>query len=224
MKKTAKRPGAKKTPGLHRRLGDLYRRMEAAYEARAREAGLSCKDCPNNCCASFFQHHTYVEWSYLWRGLLELPEPRRRAIVSRAGDYMEEVSRALTEKRLPTAMCPLNSDSLCTLYPYRLMICRMHGTRNVLTMPDGRRRVFPGCDRFVRLPRPAPPDAALAREEGNAAPDAGADEARPTLDRTPFYAELAALEREFLTRAAAPLPRVSLTLAEMILLGPPALR
>jgi hypothetical protein len=101
------------------------------------------------------------------------------------------------------------------------MICRLHGTRNVLILPDGRRRIFSGCVRFSSLPCasiPSPPSG------GGDCP-APAGEARPyacpTLNRTPFYAELAALEMEFCRKAGRPLPRVELTLAEMIVLGPP---
>ncbi|MDR2488546.1 MAG: hypothetical protein LBD42_03520 [Desulfovibrio sp.] len=224
MKKKNKSSGAKREPGLFRRLEALYRRMELAYASCAEEAGLSCADCPTNCCTSFFQHHTYVEWSYLWRGLLELPDHRRREIVRLAEDYMGEAGSALALNAVPKAMCPLNSDSLCTLYSYRMMICRMHGTRNVLTMPDGRRRFFPGCARFVSLPCTADPSFSNRQEGGRVVSRDTPDDACPSLDRTPFYAELAALEREFLTRAASPLTRVNLTLAEMILLGPPALR
>lgn len=212
--------GGKKEPGLYQRLARLYRSMEEAYNACALEAGLSCQGCPTNCCTSFFQHHTYVEWSYLWRGLLELPEQRRRAIVRRAEEYVEQARQALAMNALPGVMCPLNENGLCILYPYRLMICRMHGTRNVFTRPDGQRQVFPGCARFAALPcSAAPPSPDGNNEAGAPLPDA-----RPTLDRTPFYTELAALEMEFHKRAAAPLPRVNLTLAEMIVMGPPRLR
>ena len=53
-----KRAGAKKEPGLYQRLADLYRRMEESYNACAHQAGLTCENCPDNCCVSFFRHHT----------------------------------------------------------------------------------------------------------------------------------------------------------------------
>ncbi len=209
-KETRRAAGTKKGPGLYQRLAHLYRRMEEAYNVSAQEAGLTCEGCSTNCCTSYFQHHTYVEWSYLWRGLLELPEKHRREIIRRAENYMREANQALALNSLPSAMCPLNANGLCSLYPYRLMICRMHGTRNVFTRPDGLRQVFPGCARFTSLP--------CSDESSRSGTPC------PTLDRTSFYAELAALELEFHKRAAGPLPRVNLTLAEMILLGPPKLR
>ncbi len=195
------RPGA----SVFARLADLYARMEAAYNDTARQAGLSCAGCAHNCCTSFFQHHTHIEWAYLWRGLNELPAAQRDAALERARAYVNEANAALASGVMPTAMCPLNKDGLCILYPHRLMICRMHGTRNVFTMPGGGVQAFSGCYRFVEL-------------HGDAKDDA------PSLDRTPFYRELAALEMEFCRRASGPLPKVDMTLAEMIVLGPPKFR
>ena len=197
----AARPGA----SVFSRLADLYARMETAYNDAARLAGLSCAGCAQNCCTSFFQHHTHIEWAYLWRGLNDLPAPRRETIIERANGYVSEANAALAAGVMPSAMCPLNEDGLCVLYPHRLMICRMHGTRNVFTMPGGGVQTFPGCYRFVELHKDA-------------------DASAPSLDRTPFYRELAALEMEFCRRASGPLPRVDMTLAEMIVLGPPKFR
>jgi hypothetical protein len=45
----------------------------------------------------------------------------------------------------------------------------------------------------------------------------------PYLDRTPLYAELAALERRYLGDRRKALPKMDMTLAEMLLEGPPAL-
>lgn len=198
----AARPGA----SVFTRLADLYARMEAAYNDTARRAGLFCAGCARNCCTSFFQHHTHVEWAYLWRGLNELPAARRDSIVERAREYAREANAALAAGVMPTAMCPLNDDGLCALYPHRLMICRMHGTRNIFTMPGGSVQTFAGCHRFVDLQKDAQ------------------DSDFPSLDRTPFYRELAALEMEFRSRASGPLPKVDMTLAEMIVSGPPRFR
>jgi hypothetical protein len=197
----------KKTPGLYERLAKLYADMASAYQDCAEQAGLSCAGCENNCCTSFFQHHTHVEWAYLWRGLAELPEKRRAAFLKRAEAYVESARQSLAQNSLPSAMCPLNEDGLCALYAHRLMICRLHGTRNVFTLPDGRVQSFPGCRRFAALP--------CAQEDSPGC---------PSLNRTPFYQELAALELEFQKRAARPLPRVNITIAEMMVLGPPKLR
>lgn len=202
--------------GLFARLSDLYTRMEAAYNECARQTGLSCVGCPTNCCTSYFRHHTYIEWSYLWRGLAELPEKQRALFTTQAEQYVRDARQSLAGGIPPTAMCPLNAEGLCALYPHRLMICRMHGTRNTFRLPDGGVRTFPGCARC----------SALWEEKQREREDRPEAEAPslPTLDRTPFYTELAALEREFTGQAPAPLPRVDLTLAEMIVMGPPRVR
>ncbi len=202
------RSASKNGAGVFGRLADLYRCMGEAYTATATAAGLDCGDCPHNCCTSYFQHHTYVEWIYLHKGLSALPAPRREEYRRRAGLYLADARAALASGRAPAAMCPLNDCGLCGLYSHRMMICRLHGTRNTLLSPDGAGRTFPGCARFTALPVVV----------------AGSEDSVPTLDRTPFYRELALLEKELLARIGRPLPRVDLTLAEMIVLGPPPLR
>ena len=188
-------------------LADLYRRMESAYAATAKAAGLDCKGCEHNCCTSYFQHHTYVEWIYLHKGLGALPAERRSTYIGRAEAYVAEARASVAVGCAPAIMCPLNDDGLCGLYTHRMMICRLHGTRNTLSSPNGTQRTFPGCARFTALP--------VVLE--------GPEESIPTLDRTPFYRELAGLEKALFTRIGRPLPRVDLTLAEMIVLGPPPL-
>lgn len=222
-KKKEKRPsrstpvgsGSPKGPGLYTRLASLYERMEKAYALCAEKAGLTCRGCTHNCCTSFFQHHTYVEWAYLWRGLHNLEKKQLAALKSKAEEYVTQAREHLSINVLPSAMCPLNEEGLCALYSHRLMICRLHGTRNVFTLPDGRQQIFPGCDRFTSLP--------CAKDE-----ESGAQEEEEmhchTLDRTPFYKELVELELEFQKKASRPLPRVNITIAEMIVLGPPSLR
>ena len=40
--------------GVFGKLTDLYRRMGEAYATTAKAAGLSCDDCPHNCCTRIF--------------------------------------------------------------------------------------------------------------------------------------------------------------------------
>ncbi len=182
----------------------MYSEMQEAYRKVADAGGLSCEGCGQNCCTSFFRHHTLVEWSYLWKGLMTLPEERRGLFIARARDYVDECRKALDARQVPTAMCPLNEGGLCALYDYRLMICRLHGTRNFLARPDGERLEFRGCWRFAELH-----------------PE---NEQAPALDRTPFSRALAGLEMEFLKRHKMGPQKIDLTLAEMILAGPPRIR
>lgn len=188
---------------LYRKLANLYGRMVEGYDQVAQEVGHTCAACPKNCCTSYFQHHTYIEWAYLHQGLKQLPEERRADYVERARAYVEETRAALARGEVPAAMCPLNDEGSCGLYEHRLMICRMHGVPNTLQPPRGPRRDFPGCWRFQQ-------SAANATNV-------------TALDRTPYYKELAALEQALLGKKIGRLPRVDLTLAEMIVAGPPDL-
>jgi len=189
------------TPELAGRLADLYRRMETAYDAVAGELGFSCRDCPDNCCDSFFLHHTVSEWSYLWLGLAALGPERLARIRGKSERYLSGAAAALARNQRPQLMCPLNEEGLCSLYAHRLMICRMHGVPSSLTRPDGQRQDFPGCFRCQEL--------TAVREKV------------PTVERTGLYRELAEVERELLTSARWRGGRVKMTIAEMVLAGPP---
>ncbi len=182
-------------------LADLYARMEQAYDQVASALDFSCQGCPDNCCDSFFQHHTYVEWAYLWEGLKGLDAAKRAAIEARAQTYVGRLLQLTAAGENPVLMCPLNEAGLCTLYHHRLMICRMHGVPSWFLLPDGRRKEFRGCFR--------------CQERIKGCADF------PSVDRTPLLRELADLERALLTQAGRPLPRVKLTIAQMIVTGPP---
>jgi hypothetical protein len=185
---------------LLRRLGELYARMDAAYEKSSAELGLDCTGCANNCCGGFFEHHTHIEWLYMLAGVAELPQDRREAVLARAAAYVEQAKALATEGRRPEILCPLNEDGRCGLYDHRLMICRLHGVPNILHSPRGIQE-FPGCHRArVRVAAGTP-----------AAP----------MDRTPFYRDLAALELALLGAKARSTPRVNLTIAQMLTCKPP---
>ncbi len=186
---------------VFRKLKALYGRMDAAYDQAARGLGLSCQGCGDNCCTSFFQHHTYVEWAYLWQGLRKLEDERRETFLARAREYVEASRASLSQGRRPRIMCPLNEDGLCGLYEHRLMICRLHGVPNRMVTPKGEVKTFPGCYRSQEL------------AQGMDFP--------PVVDRTPLYRELAALEMALLGRRAGRLPRVDHTLAQLMVMGPP---
>ncbi|NVM20833.1 MAG: hypothetical protein HWN68_03515 [Desulfobacterales bacterium] len=175
--------------------------MEEAYDRTAGNIGLSCRGCPDNCCTSYFQHHTYVEWAYLWKGLRSCPNEKQREFVHRAAEYVRQSQVLLARGAKPRIMCPLNDNGLCRLYKYRVMICRMHGVPNSFVMPDGKKRAFPGCFRCQEL--------CSHLEEA------------PVLDRTDSYRGLASLEMAFVGQKMKTLPRVNLTLAEMLVQGPP---
>ena len=186
---------------LFTKLSLLYSEMEGAYNRAAGKIGLSCQGCPDNCCTSHFQHHTYIEWAYLWNGIRSRPDEKQREFINRAGEYVRRSRILLAQGLRPRIMCPLNDDGLCQLYEYRSMICRMHGVPNSFVRPDGKQMSFPGCFRCQEL-------------------YSHLDEV-PVLDRTDFYRNLASLEMAFVGPKIKTLPRVSLTLAEMLVQGPP---
>jgi len=198
------RPHSVETDSPKDRLAGLYERMEQAYDQVADRIGLSCSHCLDNCCTSYFQHHTYIEWAYLWSGLETCSPSRRQAVQEKAQAYVQATREALAADLKPGMMCPLNQDGWCDLYAYRMMICRLHGVPNRVRMPDGQTREFPGCATTQQL--------------------VSGQSRFPALDRTPFYVELAQLEREFLSSGSRSLPRVKLTLAEMIVQGPPPIK
>lgn len=194
----------KLTPkAAYRKLAALYKRMADEYSVTAKAVGLSCEGCTDNCCRSYFQHHTYIEWAYLWEGLNKLPAEEREAIRKRAEDYVSEAQVALGKGERPAAMCPLiREDGLCGLYEYRLMTCRMHGVPNILVRPDGRVASFPGCWKTQELAEQAASEL-------------------PTLNRTTMLRDLAQLEMQFMGKKLQGMPKVDHTIAEMIIIGPP---
>jgi hypothetical protein len=123
--------------------------------------------------------------------------------VNRAREFIEKSRVALAQGLRPAIMCPLNDDGLCGLYEHRLMICRMHGIPNTFVRPDGKKMSFPGCFRCQDL-------CSRLKEV-------------PVLDRTSFYRDLATLEMAFMGPNCKSIPKVKLTLAEMLVQGPPKL-
>ncbi len=193
----------KRPQGVFKRLAALYAAMDQAYAHTSRGTGFTCQGCDQNCCVSYFQHHTYVEWIYLWRGMLTLPKERQQLFLERARDNVEQCRFALAQGLRPRVMCPLNEEGLCGLYDYRLMICRLHGVAHTAPQPDGSPMHYPGCPRF---------QGAVAGLEP-----------QPAMDRTPLYRQLAALEMEHLGAKLRALPKVNLTLSEMLVQGAPRL-
>lgn len=189
------------TPELSTRLAALYQGMEEAYNQVAGELAFSCNGCEDNCCDSFFMHHTVAEWSYLWLGLAALHSDHQARIRRRAESYLAGAANAMAKNERPQIVCPLNEEGLCALYSHRMMICRMHGVPAAVTRPDGQKLSFPGCSRCQEL--------TVGREN------------TPEVERTELYRELAELERELLTAVKWQGGRVKMTIAEMILAGPP---
>jgi len=91
-------------------------------------------------------------------------------------------------------MCPLNFDAVCILYPYRPMICRLHGIPHELHKPGQNPVYGPGCETF---------DCRCG------------DKGYFKFDRTPFYRDMAALEQEA-RKTLGLAEKIRMTVAEMI--------
>lgn len=186
-----------------KRVEKLYAEMEAAYDSVADQLEFSCQGCSDNCCDSYFLHHTYLEWCYLWIGFRELAEDKQLEILHRAQQYIKEVEAAQRNDERPQVMCPLNENGLCIVYKYRLMVCRTHGVPAAITRPDGKKLHFPGCFRCQEL-----------QEE---------DSTSLVVERTPMLRQLALMENELLDNKRHLYAKVRLTIAEMLVKGPPRL-
>ncbi len=192
-------------PDLGDELAELYRLMEEAYDEVAQQLGHGCEGCPDNCCDSFFTHHTYIEWAYLWHGLAALDDGRRRDIIAAAAACRQHYRKAVQRDERPRVMCPLNRGGRCELYQYRLMVCRTHGVPATMTRPDGKVFHFPGCFRCQEL--------VASRQVQSPA--------IPIMERTALLHRLALLEKRFVQQARGRLPRLKMTIADMIVSGPP---
>lgn len=182
------------------KLADLYAEMDRVYHLGTDAVGLSCEACEDNCCTSYFQHHTTIEWAYLWAGLNALPAEVFQGVAARAEDYVKESRQILAKGLRPKILCPLNQTERCLAYDHRVMICRLHGVPSQLMMPNGTRRTFPGCFRAQSLCR------------GKAE--------TPLMDRTNLFRKLVLLEREWLDALGRQSSRVNMTVAEMIVQKP----
>lgn len=189
-----------------RELEEIYSKLQAEYDRVAGELDFSCDGCPDNCCDSYFLHYTYAEWAYLWCGVHQQPQEKQKQLVDRARRYIQECEKALSRDTRPQVMCPLNEQGQCVLYKHRLLVCRTHGVPAAMTRPDGRTLRFPGCFRCQEIVE--------ARPDGNVVSQ---------VERTPLLQRLARLENDLLVNRRHLLPKIRMTIAEMLIKGPPAL-
>lgn len=144
--------------------------MDEEYGRLSALYGFTCEGCGENCCTQRFHHHTLAEYMFLLEGLKAAPPGLRETILRRSRVVVESYAHELQAGELFKLMCPVNFDGLCALYEWRPMICRLHGLPHYFIMPDGARKTGGGCHRI--------------KGEGPA-----------SLDRTPFYTELARIEK-----------------------------
>lgn len=192
-------------PVLLERMKQVYEEMHEGYEQVALKLKFGCDGCPDNCCDSYFQHHTYIEWGYLWEGFRQLDDEKKKTILDRCQNVLAHYETKISRNERPQIMCPLNEDGLCLLYAYRLMVCRTHGVPATMVRPDGKRIDFPGCFRCQELVSKSYPST----------------DGLPRMERTPMLQKLALLENELMDGKRAMYPRLQLTIAQMLIKGPP---
>lgn len=172
----------------------LFEDMESAYRRVAGHYGFECTGCQDNCCLSLFYHHTVLEYLLLKQGFLALDSAEQDEIRQKARQVTASQTKAEHTGRLVKAMCPLNHKGLCRTYHHRPMICRMHGIPNELHRPGQLPVQGPGCGEFEKK------YGAISTLR---------------IDRTPFYKDLAGLERRL--RSAHRLKeKLKMTVARMI--------
>ena len=194
------------SPELTREIEAIYQAMQEGYVQVSEEIGLTCEECPDNCCDSYFLHHTYSEWAYLWQGLRLLDSEHLAQIIDRSKKYIAHCAESSDESGQPQIMCPLNDNGLCSLYQHRMLVCRMHGIPALLTRPDGQSMRFPGCFRCQEIVKKKYEPETIA----------------PAMNRTLLFQRLAALESRLLEERRHLYPKIRKTIAEMIAEGPPA--
>ncbi len=192
---------------LSEEIREIYAEMAGQYDVVARRLHFSCDGCPDNCCDSFFLHHTYAEWAYLFQGFRELGSERQDDLLGRCRQYVLGCNAAQAKGERPQLMCPLNEAGRCTLYAHRLMVCRTHGVPAVMQRPDGKRLHFPGCFRCQEI---------VKKKFVH-------DSQAPRVQRTPLLQRLVSLERGLMGEKLHLYPRVKLTIAQMLLDGPPCI-
>ncbi len=182
-------------PDWFDRIAADYARMDAAYDTAAAHVGFTCSGCEDNCCRTRFRHHTLIEYAYLRQGFEGLGAGHRRRVGADARRYLKALQEAESQGNPFRHWCPLNHDGRCILYPYRPMICRLHGLPHILHHPVRGMIQGTGCHVFEQACRRLAPRL---------------------LDRTGIYQRLAGLERAVrqATGFSAPL---GMTVAEMIL-------
>lgn len=180
------------------RLRTLFADMDREYDRVANQYGFHCQGCEENCCRTRFHHHTIVEFLYLWEGVRQLPAPERQSVHRQAEAVIRQTAEAEARGTPVRIMCPANASGWCRIYPHRPMICRLHGLAHEFRRPDGGAVQGPGCDLFDKTAK---------------------DAAYIPFDRTPFYKEMAHLEKA-LREAVGTAARVRMTVAEMIVRFP----
>jgi Fe-S-cluster containining protein len=177
-----------------KRLKKIFEFMDQKYQEAADYYGFNCKGCEDNCCLTRFYHHTLVEYLYIKEGFHRLENKKQVEVKQRSLAVCQAYDEADIQGTTVKQMCPVNFENLCILYPYRPMICRLHGVPHELQRVGQGTLNSPGCSTFALKCHGKP---------------------QFKFDRTPFYMQMAALEKE-MKQAAGMTQKIKMTVAQMI--------
>ncbi len=158
------------------KLNVLYMKMDKAYDKAALHYGFECNGCEDNCCKSFFYHHTYIEKDYLLSKTNEFDLEQKKALKTIAEKYLKDITLHNQDINKKKPLCPLNKEEKCILYDQRPMICRLHGIPHHLNIPGKEINHSPGCDAG---------DSFFSSTNYF------------SFDRIPYYKEMAEIEKEY---------------------------
>lgn len=170
-----------------KKLDRLYNKMDIAFDKAASHYGFKCNGCEDNCCKSFFYHHTFIEKDYLLSQANEFTPNIKSSLKKSAELYLDNIENK--------PLCPLNQDGLCSLYKVRPMICRLHGIPHHLNIPGRAIKESPGCDAGASFFNSA---------------------SYFSFDRIPFYKEMTEIEKEYRHKFALN-GKIKQTIAHMLL-------
>lgn len=174
-------------------LISLYEDMDKTWNKIAAGYHFKCNGCNDNCCKSLFFHYIHIEKTYLRYGFNTLDSPKKEKILTRAKTYCNKTFAQGSEIKSLKIDCPVNEDSRYLLYPYRPMICRLHGLPHELNRPGFSPVKGSGCN------------AGLFNKKTYI-----------KFDRTPFYQEMAQIEIRF-RQALNKTGKIKETVAQMLL-------
>ncbi len=177
------------------RLRTIWADMGKKYQGTADYYGFFCNGCEDNCCYTRFYHHTLLEYLFIMKGYSALEHEMQNQVAERALEVCAKTVEYDKTGKTVRLLCPLNFDGLCILYEYRPMICRLHGIPHQLQRRGQGIMYGPGCEAFEK------------QCDG---------EKYIKFDRTPFYVEMAKLERE-LREVAGFTQKFKMTVAQMLI-------
>jgi Fe-S-cluster containining protein len=177
-----------------KRLKKIFASMDQKYQEAADYYDFNCKGCEDNCCLTRFYHYTLIEYLYIKEGFHGLEDKKQVEVKQRSLTVCRKTDEADRKGQPVKQMCPVNFGSLCVLYSHRPMICRLHGIPHELHRPGQGILNSSGCGTF-----------ALKCHK----------KTYFKFDRTPFYMQMAALEKE-MKQAVGMTQKIKMTVAQMI--------